>query len=147
MTYKFKLSKRLASNHVTMGAVMALSLLSGACAGGSADPTSPTPTGNAGWLTVQLTTPHSDDGALQFAISGPTIDSIGAASPYQGFGVATGANAFVVVTGSVASGNVARFKVPNIDKAGQYSVTVQAAAQRGTYALRSTSGYQAVIVR
>lgn len=146
MTYTFKLSKRLASNHLTRNALLALAVLTTACASGSG-PTTSTPSGNPGWLTVQLTTPNSDDGALQLAVSGPTIDSIAAASPYEGFGVATGSNAFVLVAGSVTSGNVVRFKVPDVDRASQYTVTVQAVAQRGTYALRPTGAYQATIVR
>lgn len=148
MTYTFKLSRRLASNDWGRGALVAAALLLNACA---ASPTDPSAGGTTpavpGWLTVQLTTPYSDDGAVQLRVTGPAVDSIVAESPHDGFGAASAGSADLVVTGTIVTGSVARFRVSDVNKATQYTATVVAAAQRSTFALRSTSGYRTAIVR
>jgi hypothetical protein len=144
MTYRFKLSRRLASNHLRSAATL---LLLGVVACGGSSPTgSETPIAAPGWLSVELTTPHADDGAVQLRITGPGVDSVVASAVYNGFGVASGSTADLVITGVVQSGHVARFRVPDITRSSQYLATVTAAAQRGTYALRGTSGYRTAIV-
>ncbi|HET9065647.1 MAG TPA: hypothetical protein VFN22_07515 [Gemmatimonadales bacterium] len=101
-----------------------------------------------GWLTVQLTTPYADDGALQMRVTGPSIDSIAPEASYDGFGTVASGIGDVVVTGTLTNGNVARFRVSDVTRASQYNVLVVAAAQQTTYALRpNNSVYQAVIVR
>ncbi|MEO8479480.1 MAG: hypothetical protein ABI542_07580 [Gemmatimonadota bacterium] len=151
MTYKFKLSRRLAASHrpTRVVAVSSLLILLAAC--GASSPTGPGTSeqpATPGWLTVQLTTPFSDDGALQLRVSGPSIDSIAPEAAYDGFGTVSSGVADVVITGSVANGNVARFRVADVTRASQYMVSVVAAAQQTTYALRPNNAvYGAVIVR
>lgn len=149
MTYTFKLARRLASNHLLR--VAAVAVVTTACGGSSPtgpEPIAPPVTSTAGWLTVQLTAPNTDDGAVQLAISGPGVDSVRVLSPYSGFGAvpATGAG-HVVATGAIASGAVARVWVRDVARASQVTATVSAAAQRGTYALASLTGYRAAVVR
>jgi hypothetical protein len=151
MTYTFKLARRMATNHVVRVAPLALVALLAAC-GGAAGPTDPTPTpppsAQAGWLSIEFATPRADDGAVQFGISGPGIDSVRAATPLQGVGGAINANtAFVVVTGTVRTGTVARIHVPDVSRAAQYTATVQAVAQKGTYDLQPLSGYGVAVTR
>ncbi|MGH7594517.1 MAG: hypothetical protein ACRELE_11810, partial [Gemmatimonadales bacterium] len=101
--------------------ISALMLASGLAGCGSNLPTSSTPVTpppSDGWLTVQLTTPHTNDGAVQFQISGPAIDSA-AVSGYDGFATVTGGVADLIVTGSVASGTVALVHVRNLALSGQ----------------------------
>lgn len=148
MTYTFKLSRRLASNDWRTAALAPLLLFLVACGSGSStgasggnEPAAP------GWLTVQLTTPNTDDGAVQFRITGPAVDSVVAESGYDGFGVAANGVADLVLAGTITTGNVARFRVADVNRATSYSVSVVAVAQAGSYALRNTSGYRAVIVR
>ena len=110
-------------------------------------PSTTTPAGpTAGWLTVQLTTPNSNDGAVQLSIAGPAIDSV-AIVGYDGFAARTSNVANLVVDGQVTSGDVARILVPDISLAGDYQANVSAAAARDSYELQSTQGYRAIIVR
>ena len=153
MTYKFKLSRRLAASHPAWARAAGALLIvaaSTACAGSSdsslVDPT-PEPTVTAGWLTVQLTNPNSNDGAVQLSISGPGLDSVRAASPYAGHGAVMSGVGNVVVTGSVGTGSVAQLWVRDLSKVAQFSANVSAAAARTTYALQDVSGYRATVVR
>jgi hypothetical protein len=142
MTCTFKLSRRLAAD-LRFVVILAAGLV--ACGG---SPTGANDGGTAapGWLSVELTTPNSDDGAVQLRISGPAIDSVKAAVPYNGFGQASGSSADMVLTGTIHTGTVAHFRVADVSRAAQYAVTVTAAAQRGSYALRPTSGYRTSVV-
>jgi hypothetical protein len=163
MTYTFKLSRRLAANYTewlsrrrTSGytewlSTAAMAFLLTACGantgtGPSNNAAPPTPT--PGWLTVQLTTPNTNDGAVQLRVTGPSIDSIATDDRYRGVGQANASSADVIITGSIAGGTVARFRVPDVNRAASYDARVIAAAQRSTWALRpSLSDYRAVIVR
>ena len=75
------------------------------------------------------------------------VDSVVAESAYNGFGAAANGTADLVMAGAIATGNVARFRVADVNRASAYSVSIVAAAQSGSYALRNLSGYRAVIVR
>lgn len=145
MTYTFKLSRRLAASLRPKLGLAGLCAALVACGGSPTGANDPTP-GAPGWLSVELTTPNTDDGAVQLRISGPAIDSVKAASPYNGFGQASGSSADLVLAGTIQTGTVAHFRVGDVNRAGQYSVTVTAAAQRGSYALRSTNGYRTSVV-
>ncbi len=148
MTYTFKIARRMASNHRRLAPLaLGLALLT-AC--GATAPTAPTPAPpapQAGWLTIQLDTPNADDGAIQLAVYGPAAEEAEAVAAYNGMARVVGTTTYLVVTGSLGDGAVARIRVPDVSKATQYSATLQAVAVRGTYALRSTAGYQLAIVR
>jgi hypothetical protein len=155
MTYTFKLARRMATNHVARVVPLALVAVLAAC-GGAASPTDPTPTptpnpqpaAQAGWLTIEFATPRADDGAVQFGISGPGIDSVRAMTPFQGVGGTVNTNtAFMVVTGTLRSGAIARIHVPDIGRAAQYQATVQAVAQKSSYQLQATAGYGMAVTR
>jgi len=150
MTYTFKLSRRLASNDWRRLVALPALLLSLVACGSSATGPTPkddTPPVTPGWLTVQFTTPHTDDGAVQLRVSGPALDSVVADSRYDSFGAANATSGDLVATGSIVSGNLARFRVPDVNRAAEYSVSVVAVAQKGTFALRQAGGSPAVIVR
>ena len=117
-----------------------------ACNSSSTLPTTPPPGPTSGWLTLQLSTPRTDDGAVQFSVSGPAIDSVKIIS-YDGFAAIENGSANLLVTGVVGSGDVARIYVPDLSHTSQYRATVAAAAARGTYALQVLDGYRAVLVR
>ena len=150
MTYTFKLARRMATNHVARLAPLALVATLMAC--GSASPADPTPTPTpptpaAGWLTIQLDTPHANDGAVQFAVSGPDVEEVAIEAPFDGVATIRGGTAYVVVTGSLVDGAVARVRVRDVGRATQYTATVQAAAARTTYALQQMGAYRAAVVR
>jgi hypothetical protein len=146
MTYTFKLSRRMSSNHRSLMAVAALLLA--ACGGQS--PTSSTPVTpvapTAGWLTIQIATPRSDDGAVQLSVSGPGVDSAKIVG-YSGFSVVANATADMVVTGAIANGTVARVYLRDLSRTNDVRATVSAAAARGSYELQDLSGYRAIVVR
>lgn len=151
MTYKFKLARRMAKNHPcgrTSAAVAALLLA--ACGGGQSptgpSPTPPPATATAGVLTVELTTPNTDDGAVQFAVSGPAIDSVRAVG-FEGMTSLLSGQAQTILTGALASGPVARVYVHDIARATEYRAWVVAAAARSSYQLQDVSGYRALLVR
>lgn len=151
MTYTFKLARRMANNHPGRRVVAALAVVVlAACGGGS--PTGPsTPSPNpvvvtAGVLTMELATPNANDGAVQFAVSGPAIDSIRPIG-YDGTTAALAGQAQAVLTGSLTSGAVARVYVRDIAKANEYRAWVVAAAARGSYQLQDIGSYRAVLVR
>lgn len=151
MTYKFKLARRMASNHPGLRTlVAAATILLAACGGESpTGPTNPTPqpiTAVAGVLTLELTSPNTNDGAVQFAVSGPAIDSVRAMG-YDGLTSALPGQAQVIVTGSVANGTVARVYVHDIAKATEYRAWVVAAAVRSSYQLQDVASYRADLVR
>ena len=128
--------------------IVTTALVLGACSSDTAALTGPsTPAGpTGGWLTVQLTTPNTNDGAVQLSITGPEIDSVKLVG-YQGFNTTTGSEADLVATGTIASGDIARVYVPDLSKTGAYQATVSAAAASGTFVLQSLAGYRAVLVR
>lgn len=160
MTYTFKLSRRLASIHesrILATLVLALSLTLGACADGlltepaPRNPTTPPPSTPApvpGWLNLQFTTPYATDGAVQLTIVGGPVTEVQIPAQFTGYaGVANGA-ARVLVTGEVKSGTVARIHVPDVNKAAGYQALIGQVAERGSYALwSSTLGYRAEVVK
>ena len=95
----------------------------------------------AGELEADLTTPNSDDGALQFTATAATNVSITGIS--QG---CSGCKLFVVkvsdtqyrgvVTGNLANGALFRVGVSDVKKPNNYTIQVNAVSNR-TYALRS----------
>lgn len=126
---------------------LACAMALGACspdAGTTPPPPPPSPTG--GWLTVQLNTPRSDDGAVQFQISGPSLDSA-TVIQYDGFAALDGNVANLIVTGNVASGTVARIHVSDVSRATEYRASVIAAADRNAFALQDITNYHALLVR
>jgi hypothetical protein len=153
MTYTFKLSRRIAANHLWRVAPALLVLFLAAC--GASTPTGVTPTPVApvapaavpGWLTISLDTPNSDDGAVQLVVTGPSIEAAEVTAGLDGLASVASSQAWIVVTGAVGDGTIARIRVPDVTKASLYAVTVQAVAARGSYALGSTSGYRATAVR
>ena len=131
----------------TFGKLVPLVLFALAGCSSSANlPTTPPPGPTGGWLTLQLSTPRTDDGAVQFSVSGPAIDRVKIVS-YDGFAAIDAGSANLLVTGVVGNGDVARVFVPDLSHTSQYRATVAAAAARGTYALQVLDGYRAVLVR
>jgi hypothetical protein len=124
----------------------ALLLALAACSPAAVAVTTPPPGPTGGWLTLQLTTPRTDDGAVQFSVNGPGIDSVKILT-YNGFATADASGTNLVVTGLVTSGDIARIHVTDLNYTTSYQSTVAAAAARQSYHLQSLDGYRAVLVR
>ena len=156
MNYTHKLSKRLAAAHDPMDDVrrvmlLLLLLLAISCRDGLTDPSdqpNPTPSSAvAGWVSIVLTTPNANDGAVQLSLAGPPIDSL-ELSGARGFATLANGGAQLLVTGEIRSGVVARMWVPNTRATASYLGTVQAAAARSTYQLQDvTTGYSVQVTR
>ena len=120
-------------------------LAAGACS--KDGPTGP----SAGALSLSLTTPNADDGAVLLAVSGGPVDSITAAGGNKVYGGAAAAPAGtplrVIVRGDLAAGTIARVWVPDVGAVGAYRVAVEQAAARATYQQRAVAGYAGTVVR
>ncbi len=117
-------------------------LTTGISNGGDPDPT-------AGTLTVSLTTPNADDGAIRFTLTGPFVTTPRAAS--AGHLVFTRQRSpqelDVVVVGDLGSEAILILPVGNTDAAPDYRVTITQVATR-TNALRTDlTGYSTRVLR
>ena len=125
-------------------AIIALPLLGAACsndvAGGGPQ---------AGSLTLRLTTPHADDGALTFQVSGPAIDGAAAANASLRLFTRREGSATVVgaVVGTLANGAVITLHVPDVGAAARYSATVLEVADRQDALRTALTGYALTVTR
>jgi hypothetical protein len=129
------------------GLALFLALAATACTGGDGGGTPPTQP-EPGVLTVNLTTPNPDDRALVVEVTGPSISAVTAANAaYVVHSRAPGASSVrVAVFGSLGSGALLRFQVPDVNQASAYSATVVEVADAAN-ALRATAGYTAAVAR
>lgn len=106
---------------------------------GTTDPPLPDP----GELTVQLTTPNTDDGAIMLSISGlqDTTDIEASTDSYVIYSRQNGSTATVAVFGEIASGSLVHFAVPDLAAASTYHVTLRDAADRSGVLRSVKSGY------
>jgi hypothetical protein len=120
-----------------------------ACSGDKGPPSGPS-RAQPGVLTLRLVTPHVDDAALLLALSGPgpvSAVSAPAGAAYVMHARSTEAITRIAVFGALASGDVVRFSVPDVNRVASYQATVLEVADR-TNALRgSTQGYTLSVVR
>lgn len=128
--------------------IPAFVLVLAACGSGASGTTAPPPPPVAtdGWLTLQLSSPTGNDGAVQFAVTGPGIDSITIIG-YDGFSAMDNGVANLLVTGEISNGDIARIHVPDVSLTLRYHATIAAAAARGNYNLQPLDGYRATLVR
>jgi hypothetical protein len=130
------------------------------CGGGGADsgiaptqpPTQPpeqptVPTAVPGTLTVRLVTPNTDDGAILLDITGPApaAEMVAAAPGAVAYARANGNTTRVAVFGSIASGALVRFSVPDVNAAQQFSAQVTEASNRASALRASVTGYQVTV--
>ncbi len=130
-------------------ALIASLLTLAACGAGSSPTGTPAPTPSdptPGWLTLQLATPNGNDGAVQFVVTGPAIDTV-KVPDFNGYADAGGTIANIIVTGQVGNGTIGRIFVPDLARSSEYQASVVAAAVRGTYQLQNLTGYHAMLVR
>ena len=125
-------------------AIIALPLLGVACsndlAGGGPQ---------AGSLTLRLTTPHVDDGAMTFQVSGPAIDNATAANASLRLFTrrVDGSTVVGAVVGTLADGAVITLHVPDVGAAARYSATVLEVADRQDALRAALTGYELSVTR
>ena len=127
------------SNHTRGFLMMALGLvLAATVACGSDSTTGPT----AGTLTVSLTTPNADDGAILLTVSGPDMTQIAVedTSLYVRY-AQDGTTVTAVLVGDLLGGPLVTFHVPDVDAASSYSATITQVADRSNVLRGSLTGY------
>lgn len=99
-----------------------------------------------GFLTLTLSTPNANDGALLFKVSGGTIDSVAPGGMVDnGSYVINPSFTRVVVAGDLTDGIVVRVHVPDVGNAADYSVLIEQAAARNTFAQQSLTNYSVAV--
>jgi len=102
----------------------------------------------AGTLTVRLTTPNADDGAMTFQVSGAAIDSATAVNQsLRLFTRRDGGDVVGVVVGALANGAVITLQVPDVGEAARYRATVLEVADRQDALRASLVGYALTVTR
>ena len=102
----------------------------------------------AGTLTVRLTTPNADDGAMMFQVSGAAIDSATAVNQsLRLFTRRDGGDVVGVVVGALANGAVITLQVPDVGEAARYRATVLEVADRQDALRASLVGYALTVTR
>ena len=122
--------------------VLAAALALLACSKDS--PTGPQP----GTLSVQLQTPNSGaDAAILFTLSGPTTVTNVRASAGDTLWTTdfSATSTKVILTGSIGSGVILRFDVPDINQYGQYLASINQVANSSDYSLRGLTKYVAFV--
>jgi hypothetical protein len=96
-----------------------------------------------GTLTLRLATPHADDGAMIFEVSGPPIDSVIVANASlrlftrrEGGSTVSGA-----VVGALTGGAVVTLHVPDVGAASGYTARILEVADRQNGLRTSLTGY------
>jgi hypothetical protein len=103
----------------------------------------------AGTLTVSMTTPHTDDGAIRFTMTGPYVTTPRAALPgHRVFTMQRSPQELdVVVVGDLESGAILILPVRDTEAAPEYLVTITEAADRTSELRADLSGYSTQVLR
>ena len=97
----------------------------------------------AGDLTVAYNGPSQTDGALLLVVTG-TIAEVKAVGSYQVASAPLGLTATrVVVVGALTVGDIFKIRVSDVNTVAAYSVRIDEAADRVTFALNDPIGYTA----
>ena len=118
-------------------AALAAAMVLGAC---SHNPTGPV----AGTLSIQLQSPNSGlDAAILFTLTGPDPITNVRAVPGDTLWSTdfSSTTSKILLTGTIASGVILRFDVPDVNRMAEYLVTVDQVAGASDYSLRGTGGY------
>ena len=98
-------------------------------------------------LSVTLSSPNGDDGAVLLTISGGPVDSVEAVG-YTVYTARSGTETVrLIVTGNLGSGPIARIHIPDNRQAAQYSAEIVQVAARKTYAQRDPASYTASLLQ
>ncbi|HEY4321694.1 MAG TPA: hypothetical protein VGM77_11030 [Gemmatimonadales bacterium] len=105
------------------------------------------PDPHAGTLTLRLINGGTNDGALVLVISGGPVAGVTAGAGYVAVTTADGSGTHLLLTGNIAPGPLAAIAVPDLSQLAAYTVTVEQAADRSTFALLDPIAYRAEVVR
>lgn len=121
---------------------LAIGLVAGIACSDDEEPTGPT----AGTLSVTLTTPNVDDGAILFELNGPDISAVSVTVPAHYTHVRQdGVTLTVVVVGDIESGLIVGFDVPDISAVASYTAIVTQVADRTNELRSDLAGYDLTV--
>ena len=102
----------------------------------------------AGTVTLRLTTPNTDDGAVLFDVSGPQVDTALAASSSLRLFTrrVDGSTVVGVVVGVVTSDVLVTLQVPDTSRAAEYTARVLEVADRQNALRASLTGYTLTVM-
>ncbi|MGH7515925.1 MAG: hypothetical protein ACREOC_00440 [Gemmatimonadales bacterium] len=116
---------------------LALSCVGFACGGSDGvgpPPPPPPPPGEPGALNFHVVTAANlEDGGLLLTVLGGAVDSVTGLAGYEVFHTLTATGARAMVFGPIVDGPLIQVWVPDVSRAGHYSVGVDEGAIRGTY--------------
>ena len=124
--------------------IVAASFASWSTAGcGDDDPSGPQDPGpTAGTLTLTLSTPNADDGAILLVVTGPDMTQVEPTDPSLYFQLAeVDGRITALFVGDVTGGDLLRFHVPDLDALASYIPTIVDLADRDNE-LRDSAGYE-----
>jgi len=102
----------------------------------------------AGDLTVSYGGPSQTDGALLLLVQGGPLTAVRPTGSSQVASASAGLNVTrVVITGDLVPGEILRLSVPDVAAVASYTVRVEAAADRVTFALTDPTSYTTTVRR
>ena len=109
-------------------------------------PPPPPPPPGAGTLTVRLTTPNTDDGAILLELRGPNIHALAVSnSAWQVYADSSGTPIRSVVAGNLTTGGLVTFQVPDVGAVASYTATIVDVSDRQNRLRSALTGYTLVI--
>ena len=130
------------NNRAHFALVLALGLVAGIACSDDETPAGPT----AGTLSVTLTTPNVDDGAILFEVTGPDIVSVTVTVPEHYTHVGRDGNTLtIVIVGDIESGLLVGFDVPDVGDVASYSATMTEVADRANELRNNLTGYDLTV--
>lgn len=131
----------------TRGSALALAALVGALAWAQACKDSTGPGARRGQLTVEIQTSGSGGAAFLVTVTGDSITSpVAANASHEIYSYVAGRTLKAAVVGSLSSGPLLRFTVPDVNRVSQYTATLNQVAGADN-ALQSTSSYTLAITQ
>lgn len=126
--------------------VLVAVLIGAACTGDSTGTGKPV---GSGTLLLQLSTTHTDDGAVLFELTGPAIDTIEAVNASLRLFTRRTSDSTIVgaVVGDIAAGSVAILRVPAAGATAAHTVRVLDVADRQNVLRGSLAGYAMTVIR
>jgi len=110
-------------------------------------PPPPGQPGGSGRLTASLTSPNSSDGAILLELRGSSIHGVTLSnSSWKMFADSSGTPLRIAIMGSITSGALLTFEVPDVSAASSYTATIVDVAD-GANKLRASSGYALTVAR
>ena len=126
---------------------LAAVVIGAACAADSTGTGGGGPAGR-GTLIVRLTTPHTDDGAILFELSGPIDSVVAVNASLQSFTRRANDSTIVgAVIGVVVNGAVVTLQVPDINASARYAARIVEVADRENVLRASLTGYALTVSR